>query len=150
MRTANEEPSNHPALATVLDAIAGWVRKYRYAAELRDEMERCGSAEVARVAHDLGVSADDLVSLARKGPGAAELLPRLLAALGVDPDALRRQDLATMRDLQRLCIHCSQKSQCQHELAAGTAAQSYHEFCPNAYTLDFLLRPKEPPAAGSR
>jgi hypothetical protein len=149
MRTANEELSNHPALARVLDAIASWVRKYRHAADLRVEMERCGSAEVARVAHDLGVTADDLLSVARKGPDAADLLVKMLAALGVDADALRRQDLATMRDLQRLCIHCSHKTQCQHELAKGTAAQSYHEFCPNAYTLDFLLRPKESPALSS-
>jgi transcriptional regulator with XRE-family HTH domain len=126
----------------VLGAIANWVKKYRYASGLRDELARCGSDEVARAAHDLGVSPRELVHLASKGPHAADLLQKLLNALGVDPKALAFEDPATMRDLQRLCITCGHKNQCEHELAAGTAAQNYKSFCPNAYTLDVLCKAK--------
>lgn len=140
--SAADNFDRYPALDMVLDAVAKWVKKYRYAAGLREEMARCGSDEVARAAQDLGVSSRELVSLAKKGPNAADLLLKLLSALGVDPKALSLEDPATMRDLQRLCISCSAKGECTHQLAAGTAAQNYHDFCPNSYTLDFLRKSK--------
>jgi hypothetical protein len=133
---------NYSVLNRVLDAVADWVRKYRRATGLRDEMARCGPDEVARAAHDLGVSPRELVQLASKGPGAADLLLKLLSALGIDPKALSFDDPATMRDLQRLCITCRNKGECAHQLAAGTAAQNYHDFCPNAFTLDALCKAK--------
>ena len=51
-----------------------------------------------------------------------------------------------MRDLQRLCMVCAQKGHCQHELAQGTAAEHFREFCPNAYTLDALFKQKMRPS----
>jgi len=48
--------------------------------------------------------------------------------------------------LQRLCVVCSQKGRCEHELAKGTAAEHFHEFCPNAFTLDALFNQKERPS----
>ncbi len=134
--------ARYPALDMVLNAIANWVKKYRHATGLRDELARCGADEVARAAHDLGVSPRELVQLASKGPGAADLLLKMLSALGVDPKALSFDDPATMRDLQRLCISCSHKGECSHQLAAGTAGQNYHDFCPNAFTLDALRKAK--------
>ena len=122
----------------VLETIAGWVRSLRHAAGLRAELAHCDAEEVARTARDLGLSSRELVRLAEKGPHAADQLLKLMSALGVDPKALSFDDPATMRDLQRLCITCAHKGRCEHELAAGTAAGSYHEFCPNAFTLDAL------------
>jgi hypothetical protein len=63
----------------------------------------------------------------------------MLIALAVDPEALAKSNPAVMRDLQRLCVACSQKGRCQHELAEGTAAEHFREFCPNAFTLDALF-----------
>ena len=62
-----------------------------------------------------------------------------LRALGVDAKKLAKDDPVVMRDLQRLCISCGDKSRCRHELEAGTAASHYHEFCPNAVTFDALF-----------
>jgi hypothetical protein len=47
-----------------------------------------------------------------------------------------------MRDLQRLCISCSEKQRCAHELDVGSAAEHFRQYCPNAYTLDALLTEK--------
>jgi hypothetical protein len=135
------EPT-YPTLEPILDAIAHWVKNYRYAMGVRGELTRCDPAEVARTARDLGVSPRELADLASKGPHAADLLQELLVALGVDSKKLGLQDPATTRDLQRLCITCGNKRRCERELAAGTATQNYRSYCPNAFTLDALFDAK--------
>jgi len=142
MASATRERPTHPTLAPILGAIADWVKKYRYVAGLRNELAYCGPEEIANTARELGLSSRDLYRIARKGPHAADLLQKMLLALGVNPQALASQDPMIMRDLQRLCIMCGQKKQCKHELAAGTAGKNYREFCPNAFTLEALLSGK--------
>lgn len=136
-----EQPA-HSAVARTLDAIADWVGRYRRAIGLRNELENCGADEVAHIARDLGVNPGDLVSMASKGEHAADQLPKLLRALGVDPDKLALGNAAMMRDLQRICITCSHKSRCEHDLASGTAGQRYHDYCPNAVSIDALFDKK--------
>lgn len=138
---SNTTPA-HGIVEPIWDAIANWVKKYRDALGLRDELANCSPEEVASMARDIGVSAEELKIFVNKGPHAADELPRLLRALGVDPLKLASDDLETMRDLQRLCVTCGEKDQCRHELAAGTAAGRYREYCPNAMTLDALFRGK--------
>jgi pyrroloquinoline quinone (PQQ) biosynthesis protein C len=142
MASATREQPNHPTLQPILDAIADWVKKYRYAAGLRNELAQCGPEEVANTARELGLSSRDLYRMARKGPNAADLLQKMLLALGVSPQKLALEDPLIMRDLQRLCIMCGQKKQCKHELAAGTAGKNFRDFCPNAFTLEALLSGK--------
>jgi pyrroloquinoline quinone (PQQ) biosynthesis protein C len=141
MSQQNPEPGTYPTLATILDAIANWIKKYRYAAGQHQELAECGADEVARIAHDLGVDTAELFKLVDNGPGAADLLQRMLQALGADRDRLALIDPLIMRDLQRLCISCSHKKRCEHDLAAGTAAQNYREYCPNAVSLEALFKP---------
>jgi len=135
--------ANHPD--TVFGAIANWVSKYRRHMANRDAFGGCGPEEVQQVAKELGMSAAELRGLARKDPGSADALQKMLLALDVDPEKLAKSDPAVMRDLQRLCMMCSHKSRCQRELAAGEAAEHFHEFCPNAFTLDALLKRKSLP-----
>ena len=142
MASATREQPNHPTLQPILGAIADWVKKYRYAAGLRNELAQCGPEEVAHTARELGLSSRDLYRMARKGPNAADLLQKMLIALGVSPQKLALEDPLIMRDLQRLCIMCGQKKQCKHELAAGTAGKNFRDFCPNAFTLEALLSGK--------
>ena len=130
----------HRTIKPILEAIASWVKKYRHAVGLRGEFAHCGAEEVALIARDIGVSPDELIFVANKGPHAADELPKLLRALGVDPQKLNSDDPALMRSLQRICISCGHKDQCQHNLAAGTAVDKYHDYCPNAMSLDALFR----------
>ncbi len=135
---SNEQHTVKP----ILDAIANWVNKYRDAIGLRGELAHCRPEEVARIAHDLGLSSQELELFVNKGSDAADELPKLLRALGVDPQRLASSNPGKMRDLQRLCITCGDKGQCRHDLAAGTAASRYRDYCPNAMSLDALFQSK--------
>lgn len=141
----NTDTQQPATVDSVFGAIADWVRRYRSHARKDDALGRCSPDEVQQIAKDLGMSPAELRGIASKGPGAADLLQKMLIALGVDPDVLAKRDPAVMRDLQRLCISCSHKRLCQHELADGVAAEHFHEFCPNAFTLDALLKRENVP-----
>ncbi len=135
--------SQQPIFASVLpifNAIADWVRRYRHAIGLRDELADCGPDEVRSMAKDIGVSPSQLRELASKGPAAADLLQKMLVALRVDPKVLADIDPLIAYDLQRLCISCGNKKRCKHELADGTAAKTFREYCPNAITLDAVFK----------
>lgn len=140
----NREPRllNYPAVEMVLGAIAGWVNKYRRGIGRHDEFGQCGPGDVVQIANDLGVSASELRGIVNKGPGGADLLQKLLVALHVDPNEITKTEPAVMRDLQRLCVSCTDKARCAHELDVGTAAKHFHDYCPNAYTLDALFAEK--------
>jgi hypothetical protein len=139
--------NRHPNVALVegvLNAIAAWVNKYRSAVGAQLAHGQCGPDEVRQTANDLGVSATQIRELMNKGPGAADLLGKLLLALHVDPQEIAKTNPAVLRDLQRLCITCANKKQCAHELARGTAAEHFRDYCPNAFTLDALFAAKHP------
>jgi hypothetical protein len=128
---------------TVFDAIADWIKTYRTAIGQQNELANCTPEVVASIARDIGVTPSELSFFTAKGPHASDELPRLLRALGVDPDKLAAVDRSRVRDLQRICITCGHKGQCQHDLAAGTAAHHYREYCPNAISLDALFKSKD-------
>src|ERR1700686_2870693 len=100
MEAAPEEA--YPRLDAVLNAIAGWVKLYRIASGARNELAACPPEEVARIARDLGISRGELELVATKGPGSADLLQKMLLALGVDPRAPALHEAGVMRDLQRV------------------------------------------------
>lgn len=135
---------SYPTVEAILDTIADWVGRCRRALGASKELGTCGPEEVARIAHELGVGRGELYELASRGPRSADLLQKMLPALGIDLKELSRTDPLVVRDLQRLCVTCNNKGRCQHELADGTAADDYQDFCPNAVTLDALVRARGP------
>ena len=137
----SDPSSEHSSIGSLFGAIADWVTRYRRAVGVRNELANCGAEEVAAIDRDIGVSAQELEFIASKGPNAAAELPKLLRALGVDPQKLPSDRRTTIRDLQRLCITCGHKAQCRHELASGAAAKHYRDFCPNAMSIDDLFGP---------
>ena len=88
------------------------------------------------MARDLKVHPSELATLTKKGPNAADLLQKLLVALGVDAKGLEHDDPSVMRDLQRLCTTCADKRQCQFDLANGVIAENFRDYCPNSFTLE--------------
>jgi hypothetical protein len=139
-------PSN-PLVETALKAIADWVSNYRNAIGFNNEFSMCGPDEVMRMVKEIGVTPSQLHELVSKGPGNANLLKAMLVALHVDPKVLADMDPLIMRELKWLCITCSNKKRCEHELAKGTATEHFREFCPNAVSLDELLGHKEQPSS---
>ncbi|HEY2136557.1 MAG TPA: DUF6455 family protein [Xanthobacteraceae bacterium] len=130
---------SHSRLDAAVKYIAEWVRLYRIALGARNELAACTPEEVSRIAADLGISRRDLELVAAKGPGSADLLQKMLTALGVDPQSPALQEAGVMRDLQRLCVTCGHKTECAEHIADGTAAQNFYGYCPNAYTLDTIF-----------
>ena len=132
---------NNPLLETAVKAIAAWVSIYRNALGLNNEFGMCGPDEVMRMAKEIGVTPSLLRELS-KGHGNANLLKSMLVALHVDPKVIADMDPLVIRELKWLCITCSNKKRCEHELAKGTAAEHFREFCPNAVSLDELFDQK--------
>jgi len=132
--TAQSKP--YPAVQLLIDTFADWLKHRRELSELR-QMDR---ADFDRIADDLQVSPGELDQLVRHGPHAADELPVMLKALGIDARKLARAEPMLLRDMERVCAMCKQKARCDRDLIAGTAAEHYESYCLNAPTIDRLDR----------
>jgi len=130
------EPRQYPVVEAVIDRFAGWLKHRREIAESCN----CNSEEYARIAHDLNLSTAELSALVRRGAHAGDELPKMMEALRIDMDAIRRVEPMVVRDMERVCSLCERKRRCAHELAAGQASEKYAEFCPNADALTALIK----------
>jgi hypothetical protein len=125
-----------PFIAKVIDLFGDWLKQRR---ELNELMEFAADpGELERVARELNVTPADLERLVRQGSHGGNELPYTLTALGIDEAALRRAEPTLLRDMERVCSFCTHKRQCHQELAAGTTATNYVEYCENADTIDML------------
>jgi hypothetical protein len=122
----------------LIGSFIDWINHRR---EL-NEMRQLDRSEFDRIASDLRISPDDLDELVRQGPHAADELPQLLKALGVDEGDLASAEPLLLRDMERVCALCQQKRQCDHDLAAGTSAEHYKDYCGNAPTIEQFTKTK--------
>jgi hypothetical protein len=118
----------------LIETFGDWRRRRRDIREIRD-LDRTESAKIAR---ELNIQPRDLDTLVRQGPHAADELPDLLALLGIDRGLLAKTQPLVLRDMTRVCTTCQQKHRCNRDLAAGTSAQHYAEYCLSASTIDDL------------
>ena len=127
-------PHAKPYLRTelLISTFADWIRHRR---ELH-EMRRLDRTEFDRIARDLRISPDDLDELVRHGAHGADELPQLLKVLGIDEGDLASTQPLLLRDMERVCALCQHKRQCDHDLAAGTSAEHYKDYCANATTIE--------------
>lgn len=147
MMTRGNQTPNYPFVEAALEAIAHWVTSYRSLTGFTHDSSPCNPNEVMRMAEDIGVTPSQLQELTGKGAGSANLLKRMLVALRVDPKVIADMDPLVMREMKWLCLSCTDKTQCAHDLANGTAAEHFHQYCPNAVSIDELLDPKSQPLA---
>jgi hypothetical protein len=134
MTTTQREP--YPFVTKVIDLFSDWLKQRREFNELMEYAAEFG--ELEPVARELNVTPADLERLVRQGSQSANELRYTLTALGIDEAALWRAEPALLRDMERVCSFCTHKRQCHQELAAGTAATNYVEYCENADTIDML------------
>jgi hypothetical protein len=111
-----------------------WARRRRTMADLGC----CGSSELERMAHHVGVSRQDIWTLAGKWPGAADLLLQQMKQVKLDAADIARVEPQVLRDLERVCTLCASKRRCQHDLAQDPADPAWREYCPNVMTLNAL------------
>jgi hypothetical protein len=130
--TTQEHP--YPRVEMMIDAFADWLKHRRELNEMR-QMDR---GDFNRIASDLRVSPYQLDTLIRQGPHAADELPKLLRALGIDQADLAHTEPLVLRDMERVCALCHNKRQCDRDLHAGTSAEHYEGYCLNAGTIDAL------------
>jgi hypothetical protein len=116
--------------------ITRWWRNWKRHYAATRELDACGDSEVAHLAHDLGVSASELRTLAGRWPDSADLLRRRMDALGVDATQVGRLEPEVMRDLQRVCGQCADEKRCEHDLRRDAGDASWRTYCPNVETLD--------------
>jgi hypothetical protein len=134
--------NDHPGLARQLaDWWRGWTRRRRTMAQL----DCCGSSEVARMAHDVGVSSEELCVLAGKWPDTTDLLLRRMAETKLDPTEVTKVEPQVIRDLQRVCTLCASKRKCEHDLATNPSDPVWQDYCPNATTLQALIAERAHP-----
>jgi hypothetical protein len=126
----------YPSIGPLIVAIADWYRKWRAGSHVSD-LENCTSADIERMARDVGLTVSELRALERTA-GEPLLLPRMLAALRLDAAEIARSEPAAFRDLQRVCSLCDSKRRCLSDLDEGDAASTYESYCPNALTLKAL------------
>ena len=126
----------YPRVEFLIDTFADWLKHRRELSEIR-QMDR---SDFDRIASELQVSPGELDTLVRRGPHAADELPKLLKALGIDPTGLARTEPLVLRDMERVCSLCHHKRECDRDLAAGTSADRYEGYCLNAPTIDALNR----------
>jgi len=127
---------DHPysRVEMLINTFGDWLQHRRELSEIR-QMDR---SDFDRIAGDLRVSPGDLDELVRKGPHAADELPKMLKALGIDEADLARTQPLVLRDMERVCALCHSKGQCDRDLAAGTSAEHYEGYCLNAPTIELL------------
>jgi len=101
----------------------------------RSELSALPPEDVQRIAHDIGIGADDLRLLAIRGPGAADLLYERMAALGLSRADVERLAPGLMRDLESSCSCCCHKAQCRSELALEPQAPGWMAYCANVAAL---------------
>jgi len=124
----------------VVHAVSeAWKKWQRRRARLA-EFDHSDSAEMQQIARDLGTSVSELRILTGQDENAADLLLRRLRDLNLDP---AKVEPAIMRDLQRCCSQCSDKTLCEHELEDRPKSAIWPGYCPNEQTIKALI-PKKP------
>jgi hypothetical protein len=68
------------------------------------------------------------------------LLPRRMAALGLDADTIARFDPDTFGSLRSVCARCKYHERCRWDLTRDYANPAWQEYCPNCATLRELGR----------
>ena len=98
----------YPVVDLVIETFGDWLKHRR---ELK-EMREMDAASFDQIASDLRISSADLEQLVRQGPHAADELPKMLRALGIDQAELARTETLVLRDMERVCSLCNQKRRC--------------------------------------
>jgi uncharacterized protein YjiS (DUF1127 family) len=123
---------------TALGTIARWWRGWMARRSAVAELDSFDTRDVTQLAHDVGVSPSDLRTLAGRWPDSADLLRRRMAAVGLDEQEIVRSAPQVLRDLDRVCSECADKSRCRHDLDDNGGNPAWRDYCPNVSTLDAL------------
>ena len=120
-----------------LQSILAWCRAW-FKGNSESDFGCCSEAEIERMARDVRMSVSELRALAKKGPEAADLLLRRMAALDLDPKEVAWLEPAAFRDMQRVCTLCKSHRRCAWDFARRAPVSTWERYCPNTSTLEAL------------
>jgi hypothetical protein len=103
-----------------------------------DELNRSPHAELLRTAGDCGITVQRLRRVAARGPLSVRLMETMARAYGLEPAALRRADLNTVREMEERCTFCHERFWCAMDLADDEGVIRAQAYCPNADMFESL------------
>jgi hypothetical protein len=142
----------YPIAGPMLVAITEWWRKRHEGTQSISILNTCGRVELARTAHEMGLSTNELhLALGCSaglrhflGRRLAILLTRRMAALQLDRQELAMTDGAVLCKLQARCASCDHQARCEADLVRDPADHVWEEYCPNARSLGVLKALQSP------
>jgi hypothetical protein len=108
----------------------------------RQEFANVSQGELDLIAGEFGMTAKDLLMVVERGPDAANLLYERMRALGVSEQDVERAADGLMRDLEKTCACCNNRSACKKDLARRPHDPKWESYCPNALELEALSKLK--------
>jgi len=126
---ASPSPKEFPVISRLITRMKRLAGRAGEMSELR----RMDDRQVGEIAHDLGLSRSELVTLCGN-PGSGDLLKQRLAQFAVSEESLAKEHPDVLHDLQRVCGTCTTTSRCAHDFAVHRDS-GRDEYCPNTCTL---------------
>jgi Family of unknown function (DUF6455) len=117
-----------------------WIRER---ARRSQELASLTQADLDFMASDLGITPADLLDVLPRSADDSYLMDRMLEARGLDPDRIRHNLAAVIRDMELVCTRCHATGVCRRDLINGTAAGHCHQYCANAETIDDILESRD-------
>ena len=124
--------------------LAAMIRQWQSRRTQARELDALGAEQRQALARDIGIPEDVLFDLAARGAEAGSELPRLMDALSLDVERIRRTRTALMQDMTMTCSRCPATAHCRRRLDQGHARLLYSLYCPNADTLRELWAAERP------
>ena len=126
----------HPS---ALDRLCAWWwgNSRRQWARLED-IDCLSADDISVMAAEVGMPSDEFLRTARQPQGVLGLLDRRLAALGLDPEEIRKLSPLLLGELRRTCAMCSEKERCADDMIEDSNPPGWESYCPNSGTLRLL------------
>ncbi|WP_046869397.1 hypothetical protein [Microvirga massiliensis] len=99
------------------------------------ELAEFGEDERFNLLQELGVRSPEVAWSGRVNTQAYRLLSGMMQALDINPSRVSRMK---SDDLSQGCLFCPHARRCSRDLADGSAARTYMDYCPNAKVLQGL------------
>ena len=115
--------------------LTATIRQWRSNRARAREFDTLEPDQRETLARDIGVPEDVVVRLVARGAQGGAELPRLMRTLSLDPESIRHEQPALMRDMSVTCSECAVSARCRRDLECAQASLTYRGYCPNAETL---------------
>jgi hypothetical protein len=119
-------------LGSLLKQLPLWWHNQLAAMRALDEINRSPGAELVRTAGDCGITVQRLRRVAARGPLSMRLMEMMARTYGLEPAALRRADLNTIREMEERCTFCRARFRCAIDLGDDDGIARAQAYCPNA------------------